>query len=590
MAADDASAPDGHRTAGASPPGAEAARLRRYHRGLLQLAGEGQALFADLDRSLKRITSVAARTLGIERVTVWMFHADRSRLRAAHTYELSLDQHSSGAELRRADAPEYVAALERGEEVAIEDVASDSRLTGLLQSYLIPLGISSMLEVPIQARGEVVALLRHEHVGMPRSWSADERSFARSAAQFAALACESDALRRSESETSRRAMRLAAVCEIAQLGLAGVDRAALEKRAVEGIVRALRYPLCLLARPEHDRELRVCAGSGFGADTIGSARIETGPRSMGAYLRSAGGTVISTDLATESRFKAPDLLREHGAASGVTVPIGEGARGGVLGVYATDKRTVDPDDTQFLEDVANVLALACRPSAGGSAPEAARSAAPRRASQAPQAPPERSAQERTAPAPAAAGEDSVPLPSSPARDSPPVPSAAAEDSFPVADPSAQPEPAVDGAVTIGPLAEEGRDGERSRGRVLLAELTFEVQQVIERTLEERRFQVVTVRDGQVALEEALLAYRMGQPFRVILMDLQLPVLDGLSAARRLREQGYSGPMIAITDGSSAQRSQSLGAGFNDCTTKPIQSRELIGCVKKQLLKQLAPDR
>jgi CheY-like chemotaxis protein len=496
-----------------------------------------------------------------------MFHADRSRLRAAHTYELSLDQHSSGAELRRADAPEYVAALERGEEVAIEDVASDSRLTGLLQSYLIPLGISSMLEVPIQARGEVVALLRHEHVGMPRSWSADERSFARSAAQFAALACESDALRRSESETSRRAMRLAAVCEIAQLGLAGVDRAALEKRAVEGIVRALRYPLCLLARPEHDRELRVCAGSGFGADTIGSARIETGPRSMGAYLRSAGGTVISTDLATESRFKAPDLLREHGAASGVTVPIGEGARGGVLGVYATDKRTVDPDDIQFLEDVANVVALACRPSAGEPAPEAT-SPEPRRASPAPQAPPEPPAKERSAPPPSADAEDSPPVEESPE----------------------QPDATVDGSVTIGPLAEEGRDGEKSRGRVLLAELTFEVQQVIERTLEERRFQVVTVRDGQVALEEALIAYRMGQPFRVILMDLQLPGLDGLSAARRLREQGYSGPMIAITDGSSAQRSQSLAAGFNDCTVKPIQSRELIGCVKKQLIKQLAPDR
>ena len=68
------------------------------------------------------------------------------------------------------------------------------------------------------------------------------------------------------------------------------------------------------------------------------------------------------------------------------------------------------------------------------------------------------------------------------------------------------------------------------------------------------------------------------------MDVDMPVLDGLSATRELREQGYSGPIVAMTAHAlSGARDNSLEAGMNDHITKPINPDLLYQTVHIYLL-------
>ena len=98
---------------------------------------------------------------------------------------------------------------------------------------------------------------------------------------------------------------------------------------------------------------------------------------------------------------------------------------------------------------------------------------------------------------------------------------------------------------------------------------------------------VTVADnGQIAHDLALAARDEGNPFDVILMDMQMPVMDGYDATGRLREAGYSGPIIALTaHAMSTDRDKCLAAGCDDYATKPIDRQKLISIVAQYALRE-----
>jgi signal transduction histidine kinase/CheY-like chemotaxis protein len=120
-------------------------------------------------------------------------------------------------------------------------------------------------------------------------------------------------------------------------------------------------------------------------------------------------------------------------------------------------------------------------------------------------------------------------------------------------------------------------------RVLLAEDGPDNQRLIAFILRKAGATVTVAENGQVAVELALRARSLGRPFDVILMDMQMPVLDGYGATRRLRELGHSEAIIALTAHAMASdREKCLHAGCDDFAPKPIDRRELIASVQKYL--------
>jgi signal transduction histidine kinase len=234
-----------------------------------------------LERMFNQATKLIARTLSVERVGIWLFDETRSKLTCVCQYERARDAYRSGEVVSRAEYPTYVGALDDYRAIVADDARAHPLTSELGERYLVPHGITSMLDAPLMRHGEVVGVVCHEHVGKPRAWTHVETSFAASVADLVALAMEQAAhieARRALEEVGERAreeQRMASLGRVAaavghDFGhlLTMVLSHAQEILAAPGVPdAAAKHATAILDAISRSRELtRQLADLGRGAD------------------------------------------------------------------------------------------------------------------------------------------------------------------------------------------------------------------------------------------------------------------------------------------------------------------------------------
>ena len=146
-------------------------------------------------------------------------------------------------------------------------------------------------------------------------------------------------------------------------------------------------------------------------------------------------------------------------------------------------------------------------------------------------------------------------------------------------------PLIDAPPLDEPAAIHDKDSARSGAelacRVLLAEDGPDNQRLITLLLESAGAEVTLAENGQIASKFALTAYDEGNPFDLILMDMQMPVMDGYEATRRLREVGYDRPIVALTaNAMSDDRQKCIDSGCDEYATKPIDRGNLLAILER----------
>ena len=246
-----------------------------------------------------------------------------------------------------------------------DDTESDPRVN---REACHKIGLRSMVVVPLYHNGGAVGVLK-VLATKPNAFSErDARALQLMAGLIGAAmsnAAESESRQELLSERTSavaaletRARQQNAIAQLSQHALEGRGLATLLEDAVAQIPRILEVEYCSVLELLPDgKALFLRAGTGWKEGCVGHAKLVAGRESPAGFTLSSSSPVIIEDLRTETRFRGPRLLLDHGVASAVAVIIhGRSKPYGVLGAYTIKRRKFTNDDVHFLQSVANVLA------------------------------------------------------------------------------------------------------------------------------------------------------------------------------------------------------------------------------------------
>ena len=155
---------------------------------LLELYRFSLANHTTIEIALDKITETVVEGLAIERCSFWKIENDR--LVCLNLFETNTNSHTKAADLIATDLPIYFKALKDGIAIVADDVLNNTYTKELKENYLIPLGITDMLDLPVRIDGKLYGVLCCEHRDSERVWIDSDLAFTRSIADILSILFE----------------------------------------------------------------------------------------------------------------------------------------------------------------------------------------------------------------------------------------------------------------------------------------------------------------------------------------------------------------------------------------------------------------
>ncbi len=172
--------------------------FREQNARLLALISGGTWYKKNLKQAVAGNLETCSEFIRTERISVWLYNRDYTRLRCFDLFERSRGGHSEGEELNSGGFPSYTNSHVRGRAIAAEDVLADPRTRDVPAAYYRKHDVRSLLDSPIWIHGRIGGLLSFEQVGSPRSWSPDDERIATTMSALLALCFEREERRQTE--------------------------------------------------------------------------------------------------------------------------------------------------------------------------------------------------------------------------------------------------------------------------------------------------------------------------------------------------------------------------------------------------------
>jgi PAS domain S-box-containing protein len=198
-------------------------RAKAQRMAIAELALDPGIDSGDFTASIQKITEVVSNTLRVDRASIWLLSDDGSRFECCWLYESCRKKISQGKILITKEFPRYFQAILTDSRINANDAQADPRTCELTQNYLVPLGITSLLDAAIQKNGKLAGVFSLEHTGVKRKWHPDEEAFASTAAALVSQALSNAERKQAMQDLKESGRMLKESQKIAGIGSYTVD-------------------------------------------------------------------------------------------------------------------------------------------------------------------------------------------------------------------------------------------------------------------------------------------------------------------------------------------------------------------------------
>ncbi|MCW3071714.1 MAG: hypothetical protein JWO44_1604 [Bacteroidetes bacterium] len=153
-----------------------------------------------LSEAIYEVLQMASRAVNTERVNAWVFNRDHSEIECIGNFDAAENRMVEQKNLTRITMPEYFRLFETEMIIATSDAINDPMTKELMETYLVPNRIHSLMDIPIRIEGEIIGVLCFEHRDTIRVWNLQEQKFALVVAQMISLSLETSAKQKARND------------------------------------------------------------------------------------------------------------------------------------------------------------------------------------------------------------------------------------------------------------------------------------------------------------------------------------------------------------------------------------------------------